>query len=531
MGRCRFGNRQQFELEDVPHHSSVSALDQVVGRATICASMRGLASRRLHRFSEPTMGSPNMEIKNFGRNVCFSPQDYFEPANEDEVLEILRANRDRQIRTIGRLHSWSEAPKSENVILNLKHLDSVQIHKKSVVVGAGCQLKQLIATLDQAGLALPSQGLITEQTVAGAISTGTHGSGKHSLSHYVEEVTIGAYAATTGEPIVRTIREGAELLAARCSLGCMGVILSIRLHCRPQYHIEEHFRFLNGLPEALEAESEYPIQQFYLLPHSWRFMAQHRRVAEGNPSLLAPVYQAYWYVFVDLCLHLVLISLARFIRRSLPIRKFYQWVVPWTIPRGWRVVDKSHRILTMEHELFRHIEIEVFVARSKLASLLDFARSALEYCDGNRSAVTEATWSQLRDIGLDEALRTQLGEYTHHYPICVRKVLPDATLISMASGHDEPYYAVSFISYSRVGDRIGFLGFARFLARATALLFDARPHWGKVCPIDAELAQRLYPGLPEFRDACERADSGGIFRNAWARELLFHEDGVSTGRL
>jgi L-gulono-1,4-lactone dehydrogenase len=474
------------------------------------------------------------EIENFGRNIRFQPLERHVPKNVEDVLAILRANSGRRIRAIGRLHSWSELLRADEVLLDLRHLDDVQIDVRDsrsyVTVGSGCQIKRVIAALDAAGLALPSQGLITEQTVAGAMSTGTHGSGKHSLSHYAVEITVATYDSQTGEPTIKRICEGPELQAARCALGCMGIILSVTLPCLAQYNIEEHIRFHRSLERVLEAERDYVIQQFYLLPHSWTFMAQHRREVKARRSLLSFVFRVYWFFGVDVGLHLVLLLLTQVLRSRSLIRFFYRCVVPLTIVRGWKVVDKSQLVLTMEHELFRHIEIEVFVKRSQLDELLEFVRSVLTYCDGDSSAISVERWGQLKTIDLATALKELGGNYTHHYPICIRKVEPDDTLVSMASAssHDEPYYAVSFINYNRPQQRDQFLRFASLLARATALLYDARPHWGKVCPIDAKLAERLYPKLREFRSICETNDPQGVFRNAWINELIFKRAAVST---
>lgn len=237
-----------------------------------------------------------VSIQNFGRNIHFQPSNHHLPKTGEEVLDILRANQGRRIRTIGRLHSWSETLKTKDVLLDLRHLDSVQIDEKDgqsrVTIGAGCQIKQAIDVLDTVGLALPSQGLITEQTIAGAISTGTHGSGKHSLSHYVMELTIATYDPQTSAPVIRKICHGTELQAARCSLGCIGVILSVTLPCQPQYLVEEHFRFYGSVEQVLDAEKDFPIQQFFLLPHIWKFMAQHRRTVAKRRSLLAPIFHA-----------------------------------------------------------------------------------------------------------------------------------------------------------------------------------------------------------------------------------------------
>lgn len=468
------------------------------------------------------------EIRNFGRNVRFQPFESHLPKTEEDVLAILRANSGRRIRAVGRLHSWSEALKADDVLLDLRYLDSVHIEQRNgeshVTVGAGCQIKRAIAALDAAGLALPSQGLITEQTVVGAISTGTHGSGKHSLSHYAVEIRVAIYDSKTGEPTVKTIRDGPELKAARCALGCMGIILSATLPCQPQYLVEEHFRFYEGLDQVLKSEKDFPIQQFFLLPHNWRFMAQHRRTVATGHSLLAPLYRIYWFLFVDLGLHLILLGMTRVIRSRGLVRFFYRQIVPWTIVRGWKVVDKSQRILTMEHELFRHIEIEVFVKCSRLGKLLEFVQHLLLHCDGRTSAISDEIWSQLAADDLKSRLQALKGRYTHHYPICIRKVLPDDTLLSMASSDNEPYYAVSFINYNEPSRRDEFLEFATLLARATALLFGARPHWGKVCPIDIELIEQLYPELPEFRRICSSLDPCGAFRNLWVDELVFRRD-------
>jgi FAD/FMN-containing dehydrogenase len=171
-------------------------------------------------------------ITNFGQNLSFTPKRVFSPKTEIELLSILKECRGRQVRTIGSLHSWSEAPVADDVLIELRHMNQVHVEQQDgrtwATVGAGCQIKRLLVELDrQCDCTLPSLGLITEQTIAGAISTGTHGSGKHSLSHYMDEIRIATYDPTTGEPVIRVISNGPELQAARCSLGALGVIVSV----------------------------------------------------------------------------------------------------------------------------------------------------------------------------------------------------------------------------------------------------------------------------------------------------------------
>src|SRR5687768_2067929 len=99
-------------------------------------------------------------IRNFGRNVSFTPQFYYEPRDEAEVLEILRRHRGRRVRAGGRVHSWSEIVRGDEVYVDLRNLCGVRVEQDGdgvrAVVGAGCQIKRLLAELDrQAGATLP----------------------------------------------------------------------------------------------------------------------------------------------------------------------------------------------------------------------------------------------------------------------------------------------------------------------------------------------------------------------------------------
>ena len=178
-----------------------------------------------------------MQRHNFGGNIQLTPNTAYTPATEQEVLEILDRHHGQRIRCVGRLHSWSRAVECDDVLLDLRLLNQVQPMSEGelrlVSVGAGCQLKRLLSELARSRQwTLPSLGLITEQSVAGAISTGTHGSGRNSLSQYVVSVRIAHYDSTTGRATITEISDGEALRAARCSLGCLGVILSVKMLCR-----------------------------------------------------------------------------------------------------------------------------------------------------------------------------------------------------------------------------------------------------------------------------------------------------------
>lgn len=462
-------------------------------------------------------------IVNFGGNRRFQPGAVLAPGSEEELIEILRANRGKRIRAAGQLHSWSEVVVGEEVVLLLQHLTRVTIHASGdeawAEVEAGCSVKHVLTELNQRGFTLPSVGLITAQTLVGAAATGTHGSGRHSLSHYIQSVRVASYDPAAGEPRIRVIDSGTELLAARCALGCLGIITSIRIPIRRQYQIEEHIRRYDSLTQVLQQETAYPLQQFFLVPWRWDFFAQQRREVNQPRSPLAWLYRLYWRAGMDVGFHYIILTLVRLLPRRCT-KWFYRWVMPLLVPQGWKVVDRSDRQLTMQHQLFRHIEIEIFVKSSQLHEVVQYVTWMLKHLGGETVEPQAEIRERLIQSGLWSELVQMKGVYLHHYPICVRKVLPDETLISMTSGVPEPCYALSFISYEHPSRRDGFFRFAKVLAATMATLFEARPHWGKYCPLAADELRRLYPNLDQFAAICAETGSLAVFTNNWLNSVL-----------
>jgi len=465
-----------------------------------------------------------VQHKNFGRNQVFQPSAAYTPADEREVLQILDRHRGQRIRAIGRLHSWSDAVLNNGVLLDLRRLNDIRLQPDGdqfvATVGAGCQIKRLLKELDRDGVTLHSLGLITEQTIAGAISTGTHGSGRHSMSHYVVGVRLARYDTSTGRAFIEELSSGEQLHAARCSLGSLGIILSVKFRCRAQYNVEEHFTESRRLSDVLDAETPFPLQQFYLIPWRWSYFSQHRREDDRPRSRLASLYRLYWLGVMDYGMHLLLLSLKRVLRSRRLIRLAFRHIIPAFLIRNWKVTDRSSSMLVMKHEAFRHIEIELFVPRDQLVAALGFAQEVIKVAGGRKLTLSADSQRRIEELGMQEDLVGLRDQYFHHYPICVRRVLPDDTLISMTSGAEDDWYALSFISYAGPARRAGFSLFANFMARSMSQLFHARPHWGKVCPLEANELTSLYPKFDAFRTVCNTLDPQGVFQNDWTVALL-----------
>ena len=303
------------------------------------------------------------EISNFGHNVRFTPGRICGPRSETELLTILREHRHGHVRVIASRHAWSSLIETDDALIDMRYFSQIRIHELNgqacVTVGGGCQLKRLLKFLNHRGLTTPSVGLITEQTVAGATATGTHGSGKHSLSHYVVSLRIACFDESGKEPRIVSVTEGVDLQAARCSLGCLGVVVEVTLPCIPQYFVREKMTPKATIEEMLALEANSPLQQFFLVPHSWTYFAQERSVEpENHRSGFAAVYRVYWFLSLDVGMHLLIVFFAAWLRSRRLVRLLFGRIVPQTICPWWVVVDRSDRQLVMEHELFRHLELK-----------------------------------------------------------------------------------------------------------------------------------------------------------------------------
>jgi FAD/FMN-containing dehydrogenase len=491
-------------------------------------------------------------ITNFGGNIRFTPRYHYAPVTEAEVLEILDRHARGKVRVVGALHSWSPAIVSEDVLVDLRHFNSVLLQRGTdgtvwATVGGGCRIKHLLRKLHALGDAtLPSLGLITEQTIAGAISTATHGSGRHSMSHYMAEIRAAAYDAQTGQARVFVWNDGPALWAARCALGCMGIILSVKLRCIPQYAVAENVRRYASLDEVLAQEAEHPLQQFYLVPHAWVFYAQQRKALPAEPSkpsrlwhgLLtvprspdrgttlfrswhAALYRIYWFLFIDLGLHWCIKLCAAWLGSRRLVHLFYRRLLPWLIWKPRNLVECSDVALVMKHELFRHLEIEIFVPARLLRQAVHFVQQVLMVFDGAEN-IDPALAAELENGGFLSRLLAGRGAFTFHYPITFRRVLPDDALISMTADAADPYYAISFITY--VEPRDAFFQLASFLAESMTPLFGARLHWGKYFPLQYSQIDAAYPSLAAFRDICRQTDPHGVFCNDYVKRVLGFRD-------
>ncbi|HEX5594891.1 MAG TPA: D-arabinono-1,4-lactone oxidase, partial [Micromonosporaceae bacterium] len=165
------------------------------------------------------------------------------PEDEAAVVALVRRARDAgvKVRPVGSGHSSSPLVRTDGILVSLDRLTDVppaDEPSRRATVGAGTRLHEIGAGLAHVGLAMENLGDVDYQTIAGAIATGTHGTGLHfgNLSTQVAGVRL---VTGTGAVLEISERQHPELLpAARLSLGALGIVTRITLRLQPRFDVD-----------------------------------------------------------------------------------------------------------------------------------------------------------------------------------------------------------------------------------------------------------------------------------------------------
>jgi L-gulonolactone oxidase len=469
-------------------------------------------------------------VHNFGKNVSYEPRFRYTPRTEGDVLGILAAHQGGGIRAQGAGHSWSGVVAATDALVNLAHFSDVTVEEGTAGpvarAGAGATIEKILAALRHTPFSLPTLGAITRQTIAGATATATHGTGNASLSSFVRSVKLACYAAS-GEPIIRTIHGGDDLLAARVSLGCLGIILELTIEVVPRFWMDERMKAHDSLESVLAEEADWPQQQFLVFPYGWRWYAYHRRRApEPSARALRRLrwVRAFDVLVVEAGMHALVkaVAGAASLFGATAVTAFWKQALP-PLMRSLPVTGSGETILTLHtrhHHLYQHVEMELFVADPHLRSAVTFLQEAIPFFAGSNTVVSEHLRAELARAGLLDEFEALRGQYVHHYLLFFRWVLGEETFLAMNEGGER--YSISFFTFAPERRRQPYYAVCGFLARAFARLYAARPHWGKYNPLTAAELAPLYPKLQRFREVCLTHDPNGVFQNAYTRGFIYH---------
>ncbi|HWJ49778.1 MAG TPA: D-arabinono-1,4-lactone oxidase [Solirubrobacteraceae bacterium] len=409
------------------------------------------------------------------------------PGSVEEISRAVAraAVEGRRVRVAGSGHSFSDIACTDGTMLVLDRLTEVLDVDRSaglVRVQAGITIRELSRRLIAHGLALENLGDIDIQTIAGAISTATHGTGAglRNLSSQVCELTL--VLADGSTLTCSEEREPEVFRAARVGLGALGVIAEVTLRC-------VHAFTLHGvdmpmaLDETLERFEELALAndhfEFLVFPHADAALTRTNNRTDEPPR---PRSRAGAFAHDVALNNGVLELLCRAGRR------FPSW-----IPRINRLatklagsstrVDRSAEIFASPR-LVRFTEMEYALPRARTAEAV---RRVMELIERRRFAVP--------------------------FPIEARTVAPDDAFLSTAAGRESGFVAVHM--YRGMEWRPYFQAVAEIMDE-----FDGRPHWGKRHFHTAATLKPRYPDWGRFQAVRARLDPDGRFANAWTDRVL-----------
>ncbi len=415
-------------------------------------------------------------MKNWAGNVAFGTQEVDDAATADAVRARVTAHE--RLKALGTRHSFNRIADSTDRFVAVAGLDGVSIDAdaKTVTVGAGITYGQLAPLLDRQGWALHNLASLPHISVAGSISTGTHGSGETN-GNLASAVSAIEFVSATGEfERLSRAKDGETFRGAVVGLGALGVITRVTLDVQPAYMMRQHVYENMPLVEvtdhfdAIQA-SGYSVSLFWDWQESRINAVWIKTRVDAAKPFDAPA-QFHGATLAAKNLHPIPELSAENCTGQLGA------VGPW-------YERLPHFRMGFMPSAGQELQSEYFVPR--------------------RNAVDA--------ILAVETLKDEIAP--HLFVTEIRAIAADDLWMSPACGQDS--IAIHFTWKPDMA------AVSRLMARIERALapYNARPHWGKLFTVTPATLRSIYPRLPEFVALAKRYDSQGKFRNAFLNEHIF----------
>jgi FAD-linked oxidoreductase len=422
--------------------------------------------------------------QNWAGNQAMSPAQVAHPAGTEEISRLVKesAAAGRRVKAIGSGHSFTGIGLTDGVLLQLDRFTQLlAVGDGTVTVEAGMPLHQLNALLAERGLGLTNMGDIDVQTVSGAISTGTHGTGRASgsIAHQVAGLEL---VLADGSVVSCSATERPELFEmARVGLGALGVVTAVTFRVEPMFALCADERpmplddVLDGF-EELVADNEH--FEFYWFPHTRLALTKRNNRA----TELAPLSRSRAWIDDEL------LSNGLF-RATCGLGALMPRVIPGINKLASRALsartytDVAPHVFTSPRRV-RFCEMEYAIPRADLPAVF-------------------------REL---TKLPEKLGEKVS-FPVECRVAPADDIPLSTASGRDSAYIAVHMFRGT---------AFDRYFDAVEALMgtVGGRPHWGKLHSLSADTLRERYPRFEDFTAVRRQVDPEGVFRNTYLDRVL-----------
>ena len=431
-------------------------------------------------------GRHSASWSNWAGNVTDSAA-VLSPRTQDELVDMVHSSAaaGRRIRPVGSGHSFTPIAQAGDTRLSLRHLSGIVAADRAtgrVRVLAGTPLRVLNRALDLLGLAMPNLGDIDAQTLAGATSTGTHGTGATlpGLSAGIVGLRL-----VTPDGASRWVDESDPELfgAARVGLGALGVVTEIELACLPAYRLRAVERpdsldaVLPRIQEHFDAHRHF---ELYWFPGTRRVQTKaNDLVADDVDEPLAPWRRR----LDDELLSNTVFGAANRVLTAVP-----RAVLPFNAVAARALTERSYT--APSHEVFvtprtvRFVESEYAVPREAVADVLT---DLVAWVERHREPIS--------------------------FPVEVRVAAPDDMWLSTGYERANAYVAVH--QYHRGDHRAYFAAFEEIVAAHAG-----RPHWGKLHGLGAEQLADLYPRHGDFVALRDRLDPERVLTNDYLDRVL-----------
>ncbi|MDV2470321.1 D-arabinono-1,4-lactone oxidase [Acinetobacter chinensis] len=409
-----------------------------------------------------------------------SPQQILKPQSLSELQDIVRQSDN--IRVVGAGHSFTPLVCTDATLLALDHLSGVvSANEQSSIaeVWSGTRLFNLDQYLQPINQSLMQQGDIDQQSLAGAVSTGTHGTGAdmQCISAYVQSFEL---LTASGELLQCSPTENAEIFqAGRVSLGSFGVLTKISMQNKARYKLKEHVE-LCPLSEVVQHIQQWKTEhrhiEFFAFSHAGQVMLKTLDISEED---IQPRKESFPSedTLLTLCCELTRMfpSLNPKLQKLLGV-----FVKPTTC------VDWSSRIFpTPRNTRFNEMEYQVPVELG--ISCLQEILTALQ----------------------------KSGQQTF-FPIEFRFVKGDDIWLSPFYQRDS--ISISVHQYIKQNPKLLFDEIEPILQR-----YQGRPHWGKMHSLNAGQLRMMYPKWDDFLQLRARLDPEKKFLNPYLQQLFYAE--------
>lgn len=436
-------------------------------------------------------GQRGYQFTNWAKTFSCTPDLYFEPETIEDIRQILHvASKLRKtVRVVGGGHSPSDIVCTEGYMISLKNLKAVleiDSDKKQVTVEAGLMVNELNELLTDHGLALSNLSSVSEMSCAGAIGTCTHGTGKNF--GLLSTMVVALELMTAGGELIYCSREKNKeiFLAALCSLGALGVIVSVTWQCEPAFKLHEIHKpltleeMLENLETSLSSSDHF---KFHWFPHTG----------------------CVKYFDVN--------------RTSKPIDDTQSWF--WDYAVGYYSLEFMLWLSSFVPPLVRFINWSYFkFLHSKPYSRVNQSHKVFNFNCLFKQYVTEWAIPQNKTEYVLRKLQTWLSEsgFNAHFPVEVRFVKRDN--IYMSPCYEQDMCFINIISYRPYNKSVPHESYWEYYENLM-LSVGGKPHWAKAHKLTSSQIEKLYPKIHKFREICRQLDPQGMFRNDYVEKVIF----------